>query len=291
MWLTMLAAALVMVLSGAAQAQTQTPEQIVRGIYGGVGGDGARSTIDRLRDPRNRARHFAPNLVRLLNANDREECIDFGLHINGQDFDEAEIARTLRFETRMEGERATVETRFRNFRVANHIRFDFVRAGDGWQISDISSLASDARWRLSTLRCGTNVPGMPTASPSAGEPSRALAALRRPGRHCFANRSTELSLTVNRDGAAQLVIDHVASNPQAHLCHLDERAEPTSEGWRVTSQGDGGLCRLDLLVATSGRMTLRDENNGCKANHCGFAAYLGDISFDLARHRRPCKSR
>jgi hypothetical protein len=132
---------------------------------------------------------------------------------------------------------------------------------------------------------------MPTASPVTGEPSRALAALRRPGRHCFANRSTELSLTVNRDGAAQVVIDHVASNPQAHLCHLDERAEPTSEGWRVTSQGDVGLCRLDLLVSTSGRMTLRDEKNGCKANHCGFAAYLGDIAFDLARHRRPCQSR
>jgi hypothetical protein len=267
-------------------AQTPTPEQIVRGIYAG---GGARSTIDQLRDPRNRAWHFAPNLVRLLNANDREECIDFGLHINGQDFDEAEIARTLRFETRMDGDRAVVDARFRNFRIANHIRFDFVRVGDGWQIADIASLASDARWRLSTLRCGNGVPGSLTASPAAGEPSRALAALRRPGRHCFANRSSELSLTVDRDGAAQVAIDHVASNPQAHLCHLEAPAQPTAEGWRVTSQGDAGLCRLDLVVAPSGRMTLRDERNGCKNNHCGHAAYLADVSFNLARDRRQCR--
>lgn len=292
MWLGALVSALLSGLASLpALAQTPTPEQVVRGIYGGVGGDGPRSTIDHLREPQNRARHFAPNLVRLLNADDREECIDFGLHIGGQNFDEAEIARTLRFETRMGDERAAVDARFRNLGVPNHFRFDFVRSGEGWKIADIASLAADAQWRLSTFRCGNAVPGALAAGSDANQPSRALAALQRPGRHCFANRSSQLTMMVGRDGTARIKIEHVAANPQAHLCHLEERAVPTGEGWRVTSNGSAGLCRLDLVVSPTGRLTLRDDKNVCKANNCGFAAYLGDVRFDLARDRRQCRPR
>ncbi|HEV2512778.1 hypothetical protein [Bosea sp. (in: a-proteobacteria)] len=142
-------AALAGLLSvGAVSAET--PEAIVRGIYaGGL----AQSSIGRLRSAENRGRYFQPSLVRLFAADDRADnlCIDFAITSSGQDFDEKEIARTLRVEVKAGDDRAAVDVRFRNFGEANHIRYDFVRAGEAWKIADIASLSH--RWRLSKIRC------------------------------------------------------------------------------------------------------------------------------------------
>lgn len=140
----------VLGLFSAEAASPETPEAIVRGIYaGGL----TQSSIGRLRSPENRARYFQPGLVRLFAADDRTEnrCIDFAITSSGQDYDEKEIARTLQIETKAGGDRVVVDIRFRNFREPNHIRYDFVRAGELWKIADIASLSH--RWRLSKLRC------------------------------------------------------------------------------------------------------------------------------------------
>lgn len=144
-----LSAAIVSLLvAGAASAET--PETTVRGIYaGGL----AQGSFSRLRSPANRAQYFQPNLVKLFAADDRSEnlCIDFAITSSGQDYDEKEIIRTLRIETQATDNRASVNVRFRNLGEANHIRYDFVRAGEFWKIADIASLSH--RWRLSKLRC------------------------------------------------------------------------------------------------------------------------------------------
>ena len=140
----------VLGLFSAEAASAEPPEAIVRGIYaGGL----TQSSIGRLRSPENRARYFQPGLVRLFAADDRTEnlCIDFAITSSGQDYDEKEIARTLQIETKAGGDRVVVDIRFRNFREPNHIRYDFVRAGELWKIADIASLSH--RWRLSKLRC------------------------------------------------------------------------------------------------------------------------------------------
>lgn len=134
----------------AGTASAETPDTIVRGIYaGGL----TQSSIGRLRSPENRARYFQPGLVKLLAADDRTEnlCIDFAITSSGQDYDDKEITRTLRIETKADGNRTAIDVRFRNFGEPNHIRYDFVRAGELWKIADIASLSH--RWRLSKLRC------------------------------------------------------------------------------------------------------------------------------------------
>lgn len=144
-----LSAAVVGFLAAGA-ASAETPETIVRGIYaGGL----TQSSIGRLRAPENRARYFQPGLVRLFAADDKTEnlCIDFAITSSGNDYDDKEIARTLRIEPKAGDNRAAVDVRFRNFGEANHIRYDFVRAGERWKIADIASLSH--RWRLSKLRC------------------------------------------------------------------------------------------------------------------------------------------
>ena len=144
-----LSAAVVGFLAAGA-ASAETPETIVRGIYaGGL----AQGSFSRLRSPAYRAQYFQPGLVRLFVIDDRTEnlCIDFAITSSGQDYDDTEIARTLQIATKEGGNRAAVDVRFRNLGEANHIRYDFVRAGERWKIADIASLSH--RWRLSKLRC------------------------------------------------------------------------------------------------------------------------------------------
>lgn len=278
-----LAAALFsMFAAGAASAQT--PEDIVRGIYEG---GGARSSIDRLRAPGARNRYFQPALVRLFDANDRDECIDFGLHIIGQDYDEREIARTLRLEARQEGERAIVDARFRSFGVPNHFRFDFVRAREGWKIADIASLTPDHRWRLSATPCRgvrttSAAPTSPTTDASGPE------GLRKPGRYCFASRFSQLRIDVEPSGSAQINLDHLGEN--GHTFGLEGIGQPVGSGWQLELEGVKGPCRLELVVSPAGKLATRDPGGSCRATYCGMRAELADVAIDLRRGKRPCRS-
>ncbi|WP_332685944.1 hypothetical protein [Bosea sp. (in: a-proteobacteria)] len=254
----------------------------MRGIYEG---GGARSSIDRLRAPGARSRYFQPALVRLFDANDRDECIDFGLHINGQDFDEAEIARSLRLQTRQDGDRAAVDARFRSFGKANHFRFDFQRSGDAWKIADIASLTPDARWRLSAVPCR----GITAAAAPASAPPNAsgLEALRRPGRYCFANRFSELTIAVEASGSARIGIEHLGGG--THTCGLEGRGRPVAAGWQLELEGVEGTCRLELVMSPAGRLTTRDPGGACKATYCGLRADIADLALDLRRDKRRCR--
>jgi len=78
-------------------------------------------------------------------------CIDVGLAVSAQDFDEDEIRRSLKLTEKVEGDRATVVARFRNFRQPTAIEWSLRRIGGKWLIADIANPAEG--WRFSEFDC------------------------------------------------------------------------------------------------------------------------------------------
>ncbi len=93
----------------------------------------------------------------LLDANDRvweeqqEACIGFSFVIDGQDWDEDEIASTLELTEAVKGDGAIVMARFSNFGDTQTLEWTLERSGRAWRVADIMSLEGD--WRLSELTC------------------------------------------------------------------------------------------------------------------------------------------
>lgn len=100
---------------------------------------------------------FAGPALEFLNAADaawnRDEtlCLDFGFPVDAQDFDDAEIARTLKLDETVDGDTARVVARFNNFGEPSEVEWMLEQTTAGWQVSDVVSTAND--WRLSTLSC------------------------------------------------------------------------------------------------------------------------------------------
>lgn len=153
----------------AAGGSGASPEETVRGIYSTLDLAPAeeRQLMEVITAPAQRRRYFAPRLVTLLDANDSEECIDFSLNINGQDYDSTELARTLKIETTSADDSMIVEATFSVFGEQNHFRYEFIRDGEDWKIADIASLGK-YEWRLSEFSCGPTDREAPlSAQPSA----------------------------------------------------------------------------------------------------------------------------
>ncbi|MBL8568261.1 MAG: hypothetical protein JNK84_04180 [Phreatobacter sp.] len=263
----------------ASAAEAQTPQAIVEGIYaGGL----TRSSLDRMRAPANRARHFQPPLVRLLAANDREECIDFALTSDGNNYDEAEIARTIRMEARTEGDRASVDVRFMSLGKPNHYRYEFERAGDRWKIADIASLG-EGNWRLSQTACGRA--GRPAA---AGRVVSSAAAASPAGAYCYRNRHALLRLDVGANGSARFRMETVGGG--GHSCHLEGSTTPTAGGWRYERRDGTGHCRLDITRAASGAINVRDLDHVCRRSDCGMRASFEASNLSLQSNPARCAS-
>lgn len=92
-----------------------------------------------------------------LDANDRifdereEICLDFGLAVDGQDYDEAEVARSLKLDETVSGTGAIVIARFTNFGEPREIEWTLVEEGGAWKVSDIANNALG--WRVSRFTC------------------------------------------------------------------------------------------------------------------------------------------
>lgn len=111
-------------------------------------------------DPANRSRFTDPALAKLAeydkSSSDGTEvgCIDWVLALDAQDFDDAELAKSLKLEETVEGDKATVTARFRLFAddaSSREIIWDMTKVDGAWKVADIASPASD--WRLSALDC------------------------------------------------------------------------------------------------------------------------------------------
>ena len=82
-------------------------------------------------------------------------CIDFGPGIDGQDYDDATIKKTLKLAEEVSGDQATVTARFTLFPEGDdakrEIQWLMVNEGGKWKIADIVSVTSG--WKLSELEC------------------------------------------------------------------------------------------------------------------------------------------
>lgn len=106
-------------------------------------------------EPANRDR-FTGEAKAVLDANDKAElCIDFMLGIDAQDFDQAELDRTLRLDETLSGDAATVDAHFTLFPgdpAAEQSVVWTLRQVDGaWKVADIESQAGE--WRLGGFDC------------------------------------------------------------------------------------------------------------------------------------------
>ncbi len=81
-------------------------------------------------------------------------CIDWSLVADGQDWDDAEINRTVKFDETSNGDTAIVVASFTSFDQKIAVEWSLARAGGVWKVSDIASSANG--WRLSELDCGPN---------------------------------------------------------------------------------------------------------------------------------------
>ena len=106
--------------------------------------------------PENRGRFTGPALA-FLNAADaaweRDEtnCIEFGFSVDAQDFDEAEIEKTLALDETIDGDTATVIAAFENFGQATRVEWTLRQTPSGWLVSDIASPTNG--WRVSSMTC------------------------------------------------------------------------------------------------------------------------------------------
>ncbi|MDO9307380.1 MAG: DUF3828 domain-containing protein [Mesorhizobium sp.] len=110
-------------------------------------------------DPEFRDRFTGP-AKKLFDLNDKMPdgeigCIDFGPGIDGQDYDDATIKKTLKLAEEVSGDQATVTARFTLFPEGDdakrEIQWLMVNEGGKWKIADIVSVTSG--WKLSELEC------------------------------------------------------------------------------------------------------------------------------------------
>lgn len=109
-----------------------------------------------LSDPDKRALFTGPALDFLNAADaawDRDEtvCIDFGFAVDAQDYDDAEILRTLQLDETVSGNAASVIAQFDNFGQPTRIEWTLSKDADNWLVSDIASQAN--QWRVSNMVC------------------------------------------------------------------------------------------------------------------------------------------
>ncbi len=131
----------------AAPAFAQDPTEAVQYFYNDPGSELATENRDR----------FVGKAKEVLDAADKEAdsdngaCIDFMLSVDGQDFDEDELKKSLNLAGAMAGDSASVEATFKQFGEDVKINWTLEKVGDEWKISDIASAKND--WKLTTIDC------------------------------------------------------------------------------------------------------------------------------------------
>lgn len=108
-------------------------------------------------EAQNRDRFTGPARA-FLDANDRsweengEVCLDFSFAIDGQDFDEEEVAGTLVLGEAARGAGALVTASFSLFGEPRSVEWSLALDGGAWKVEDVAAPGSG--WRLSEFSCG-----------------------------------------------------------------------------------------------------------------------------------------
>jgi hypothetical protein len=126
--------------------------ETVRGFYTDVEFEADPNFRDRFVDPAKAK--FAEN-DKLSSDGEEVGCIDFVLAIDGQDYDEKELAKTLQISGDDVGDRATVTAKFDLFEGQADSRREIVwslqKVDGDWKVSDIESKTNG--WTLSKFEC------------------------------------------------------------------------------------------------------------------------------------------
>lgn len=103
-------------------------------------------------DPANFDRFADPALAVLVESDSRADdggCIGFSFVIDGQDFDEAELADSLDFTEDVAGDDGTVVATFSLFGQPREVVWSLQRIDGEWKVADV---AGDG-WQLSEFGC------------------------------------------------------------------------------------------------------------------------------------------
>jgi len=138
---------LSMLVITTAPAIAGEPGDAVRYFYENLGAESDLENRDRFTGP---ALDFL-NAADAAWVRDETNCIEFGFAIDAQDFDEAEIANTLKLDETVDGDTASVVAKFDNFGQPTEVEWTLSQSAAGWQVTDIASEAN--QWRVSSMSC------------------------------------------------------------------------------------------------------------------------------------------
>ncbi len=137
-----LSAALVLI---AAPAFAQDPTEAVQFFYNDPGSELATENRDR----------FVGKAKEVLDESDKEgedgPCIEFMLSVDGQDFDEDELKKSLNLAGALAGDYASVDATFKQFGEDTKIVWSLEKSGDEWKVADIESPKNN--WKLTGIDC------------------------------------------------------------------------------------------------------------------------------------------
>ncbi|TMV04830.1 hypothetical protein FGK63_17260 [Ruegeria sediminis] len=224
--------AIVLSVLPSGRAAAQSPQEIVEWIYLSLAQPGSHG-ISYLSAPAQRDAFFSHRMSRFFAANDSHggdlasACIDFGLEVPGQDYDAAEILRTIRLRTETQGARRIVHAEFQNFGQPAQVVYEFTAVDGRWLIDDIAGQG----WRLSQIPCEPAGSGTGAAAQAS--------------EFCFKQQDGTLRIELGQFRPSYFELEIWASH--GHFCAVGGALTPTATGWRYQEQlFDGRLCGVDL---------------------------------------------
>lgn len=243
------------------------PEETVRWIYESYQSDapGPRGYAA-LSQPDRRGDFLSDSLGAFHAANDTHgddlasACVDFAFDIPGQDYDAAEIARTLQISSTGTDFAQDVTARFTNFGTPAEITYHFVPEDGLWKIDDITGPG----WRVSEIPCAPAQSGATGAS--AAPPPET-------GAYCYRTQDDTLRLTLLGDGRAQFSFQSFQTN--GHSCGYQGIAQAAGGAW-VYSEG---ACQLGMEVSAAGDIAFQDPDWACKTMMCGQRAVIEGLIY------------
>lgn len=110
------------------------------------------NSANSINSKKNRSKDFVSASVRLYAADDERACVA-GIEASGQEINVAQIRKTLSIvQTSNDGVHAEVVSRVRNSGPLESFRFEFLKQGNTWKISDVVYPNGD---RLSHTDCSS----------------------------------------------------------------------------------------------------------------------------------------